>query len=65
LKLNGVYQLLTYADDVNILGGRVQTIKEFAKSLIVPSKVIGLEINVDKKITLSCFEIRMEEEVTI
>jgi hypothetical protein len=27
LKLNGMHQLLAYADDVNILGGSVHTVK--------------------------------------
>jgi hypothetical protein len=31
LKLNGTHQLLAYADDVNILGGSVQTVKENEK----------------------------------
>jgi len=48
LKLNGTHQLLVYADDVNILGGSVHTVKENAKALIVVSKETGLEVNVDK-----------------
>ena len=28
LKLNGTHQLLAYADDVNLLGGSVHTVKE-------------------------------------
>ena len=30
LKLNGTHQLLAYADDVNILGGSVHTVKKNA-----------------------------------
>jgi hypothetical protein len=48
LKLNGTHQLLVYADDVNILGGNVQTVKENAGALLVGSKGIGLEVNADK-----------------
>jgi hypothetical protein len=33
LKLNGTHQLLAYADDVNILGGSVHTVKENAEVL--------------------------------
>ena len=48
LKLNGTHQLLTYADDVNILGGSAHTVKENAHALLVVTKEIGLEVNADK-----------------
>jgi hypothetical protein len=48
LKLNGTHQLLVYVDDVNILGGSVQTINENAEALLVVNKQIGLEVNADK-----------------
>jgi len=48
LKLNGTHQLMVYADDVNILGGSVHTVKENAEALILASKNIGLEVNADK-----------------
>jgi len=48
LKFNGTYQLLVYADDVNILGVSVHNIKKNTKALVVPSKGIGLEVNTDK-----------------
>ena len=35
LKLNGTHQLLVYADNVNILGGTVHTVKENTQALIV------------------------------
>jgi len=48
LKLNGTHQLLVYADDVNILGGSVHTIKENTEAFIVSSKENELEVNADK-----------------
>jgi hypothetical protein len=34
LKLNGTHQLLAYADDVNLLGNNVDTIKKNTETLI-------------------------------
>jgi len=48
LKLNGTHQLLVYANDANILGGCVHTVKENTEALRVTSKEIGLEVNADK-----------------
>jgi hypothetical protein len=43
LNLNGMHQLLAYADDVNILGVSVLTVKENAEALVVATKEIGLK----------------------
>ena len=48
LKLNGTHQLLAYADDVNILGGSIHTIKENAEALVAATRETGLEINADR-----------------
>ena len=48
LKLKGKHQLLVYADDVNILGGSVHTIKENTAVLVDASKEIRLEVNSDR-----------------
>jgi hypothetical protein len=47
LKLNGSHQLLVNADDVNILGGSVHTLKKNAEALIFANKETGLDVNVD------------------
>jgi len=47
LKLNGTHQLLVYANDVNILGGSVHTVKGKADALVVATKEIGVDVNDD------------------
>jgi hypothetical protein len=48
LKLNRTHHLLAYADDVNLLGDNIDTIKKNTENLIDASKEVGLEINVEK-----------------
>ena len=48
MKLNGGYQLLVYADDVNILGRSVHTLTENPEALVEASKEIGLEVIADE-----------------
>ena len=65
LKLNGTHQLLAYADDVNISGGRAHTVKENAEALVVATKEIGLEVNADKTKYMACLGIGMQGGVTV
>jgi len=48
LKLNGTHQLLVYADNVNMLGGSVRTLKKHRETFLVGSKEIGSKGNADK-----------------
>ena len=48
LDMNGKYQLLVYADDVNMLGENLQTVRENAEIFIKAGKDIGLEVNSEK-----------------
>jgi hypothetical protein len=48
LKVDGAHQLLSYADDVNLLGDNIATIRKTTETLTGASKEVGLEINVEK-----------------
>jgi hypothetical protein len=58
LRLNWTHQLLAYADDVNLLGDNIDTIKKNTETLIDASKKVGPEINVEKTkyMLLSCHQ---------
>ena len=55
LKLNGTHHRLAYADDVNILGGSVHTVKKNAEALVAATKEIGLEVNAHKTKYMTVF----------
>jgi hypothetical protein len=58
LKRKGTYQLLVYADDVDLLGNHIDTIKMNTDTLNDPSKEVVLEVNTEKTkyMLLSCHQ---------
>ena len=48
MKLNGTHQPLVYADDVNILGGNIHTVRKNTEALLIASKKTGLQVNAEK-----------------
>jgi len=64
LQLNGTYQPLVYADDVNILGGSVDIVTKIAEALVAATKEIGLEVNAGKTKYMLMSLIKIQDEVT-
>jgi hypothetical protein len=58
LKLNGTHQLLAYADYVNLLGDNIDITKLNIETLIVASKEVGLEVEMEKIVCMvvSCYQ---------
>jgi hypothetical protein len=48
LKVNGTHHLLVYADDVNLLGDKIDNIKKNTETSTDADKEVGLEINVEE-----------------
>jgi hypothetical protein len=48
LKLIRTHQLLAYADDMNVLGDNIDTVKKNTETLIDAGKEVGVEINIEE-----------------
>jgi hypothetical protein len=65
LELNGTHQLLVYRDNVNLLGGSMNAIKENIETLLLEaSRDVGVRINAEKTKYdhVSSSELRTEPE---
>jgi hypothetical protein len=65
LKLNGTHQLPVCADEVNLLGDNIDTIKKNTETLIDASSEVGLQVNTDKTkyVSVSSPECRAKSDI--
>jgi hypothetical protein len=48
LELNGTHQLFACANDINLLGDGINTVKENTSTVLEASMDVGIEINAEK-----------------
>ena len=48
LDMNGIHQVLSYADDVNLIGDDMRTIERYSAVLLNSCKNVGLAVNLGK-----------------
>jgi hypothetical protein len=68
LILNGLHQLLAYADDINILGENIDSMQKNTEALLNASKEVGLEVNPEKTkymLMSSCKKARQNHSIKI
>jgi hypothetical protein len=63
LKLKWTHQLLVYADDVNLLGNNIDTIKKIIETLTEASKEVALNITKRTLIIHYCLITRMQGKI--
>jgi hypothetical protein len=65
LELNRTHKLLVYADNVNLLGDKIDTTKKNTQTLIDASTKVVIEINTEKTVAVSSPECRANHDVKI
>jgi hypothetical protein len=63
VKLNGTYQCLDYANDVNLLEDNINTTKKNTEAQIEVSKEVGLEVNTEKTKYVLIFHHQNAEQI--
>jgi hypothetical protein len=67
LKFDGTHQFLAYADDVNLLEDKIDTINKSTETLIDAREEVGLEVNVEEKTsyTLVSYDQKADQNLEI
>jgi hypothetical protein len=63
LNLNGIHQLPVFADDVNLLGDNIDTVKKTIEILIDASNAVGLEVTAEKRSICCCLVTEMQGKI--